>query len=712
MKLKEQGAKPAAPGGNGHQKASPRYSVSAGKAHPLGATVTPEGVNFSVFSRHATAMELLIFDEHDHPEPVQTISLDAPENKSFFFWHVFVHGLKPGAHYAYRVDGPDDVHGGHRFDRDKALLDPYGLGSTNHLWDRGTACGPGDNVHKSMRSVVIDPSDYDWEGDRPIGRPMNAAVIYEMHIGGFTKHPSSGVKHPGTFAGVVEKIPYLKELGVTTVELLPVFEFDDTEILHELPDGRTLTNYWGYSTVSFFAPHRGYCCSPEYGEHLREFRDMVKALHTAGIGVVLDVVFNHTSEGNHLGPMINFRGFDNLTYYHLVPGNEQYYMDYSGCGNTLNCNHPVMVKFILECLEFWVKEMHVDGFRFDEGSILSRDVNGVPMEHAPILWNLDLSETFAESKLIAEAWDAAGLYQVGRFPGYRWSDWNGRFRDDVRRFVKGEPGLTGAVATRIAGSPDLYQESGHLPVNSVNFVTAHDGFTLNDLVSYNEKHNWDNGENNNDGVNDNDSWNCGVEGETDDPAVEWLREQQIKNLATIFFLSRGVPMMVAGDEVRRTQRGNNNGYCQDNELSWFDWSQVEAHGGVFRFFKEMIRFRREHPALHSRHFFGPGLNARGLPEVGWHGCKLNAPGWNDPGGRVLAFTLAAPDEHPDIHVILNMYWEALPFELPSIQGRTWRRFADTSLPSPEDIAKPGGEVTITGSQYVANPRSAVVLLAR
>ncbi|MDH5637317.1 MAG: isoamylase, partial [Nitrospinota bacterium] len=484
-----------------------KYKTSSGRQHPLGATVDESGVNFALFSQNATGVELLLFNKHDDPEPTQVIALDPKTNKSFHFWHVYVEGLKTGMHYAYRVDGPDEPWNGHRFNRNKVLIDPYAKGNTNNLWNRVNACGPNDNMRTSLRSVVIDHKGYDWEGDEPLRRPMNESVIYEMNVRGFTKSKNSNVKHPGTFRGVMEKIPYLKELGVTAVELLPVFEFDETEILRMDQEGQPLFNYWGYSTVSFFAPHRAFCVSPEDGTHLNEFRDMVKALHKAGIEVILDVVFNHTNEGNHQGPVINFKGIDNSIYYYLVNGDKQYYMDYSGCGNTMNCNHPIMDKFIVECLEFWVNEMHVDGFRFDEGSILSRGEDGAPMAHPPVVWNIELSESLADVKIIAEAWDAAGLYQIGYFPGYRWAEWNGRYRDDVRKFVKGEPGTTGALAARMSGSADLYQASGHLPLNSINFVVCHDGFTLNDLVSYNEKHNWANGEGNNDGGNDNDSWN-------------------------------------------------------------------------------------------------------------------------------------------------------------------------------------------------------------
>jgi glycogen operon protein len=371
-------------------------------------------VNFSVFSRNATSVELLLFDRQDQARPIQIIKLEPPDHQTFFFWHVYVRGLKPGAHYAYRVDGPQDLHGkGFRFDRDKVLVDPYALGNTKALFNRDDAVGPADNLATSMRSVVIDAHDYDWEGDQPLRRPTKDLIIYEMHVAGFTRHPSSGVKHPGTFSGVIEKIPYLKELGITAVELLPVMQYDSKEALRMAPGPGPLRNYWGYSTISFFAPEDSYCVRPEEGEHLHNFRNMVKALHRANISVILDVVFNHTNEGNHLGPTFNFKGFGNEICYHLVEQDRNYYKDYSGCGNTLNCNHPIVQKFIVECLEFWVREMHVDGFRFDEGSILTRGQDGVPLAYPPVVWSIELSQVLLDSKIIAEAWDAAGLYQIG-----------------------------------------------------------------------------------------------------------------------------------------------------------------------------------------------------------------------------------------------------------------------------------------------------------
>ncbi|HWD07734.1 MAG TPA: glycogen debranching protein GlgX, partial [Actinomycetota bacterium] len=644
------------------KKKAVAFETDAGQPHPVGSTVQPGGVNFSIFSRHATGVDLLLFDSHDAPEPIQVISLDPTVNHTFLFWHVFVKGLPPGTHYGYRVSGPDDLHGrGFRFNPNKVLIDPYARGNTTTLWDRGAACNPDDNVATSMRSTVMELTGYDWEGDAPCNRPMNESIVYEMHVGGFTKSPNSGVAHPGTFQGIVEKIPYLKELGITAVELLPVMEFDACENSRTGPDGTQLTNFWGYSTIGFMAPNAAYCMTPEQGEHLNEFRDMVKALHQADIEIILDIVFNHTSEGNHQGPVISFKGFDNSTYYFTVPSDRQYYMDYSGCGNTLDCNHPIVDKFILDTLEFWVSEMHVDGFRFDEGSILSRGEDGSPMHHPPVLWNTELSEVLAHTKVIAEAWDAAGLYQVGYFPGFRWAEWNGRYRDDIRRFVRGDPGLVGAAATRIAGSADIYQPGGRLPINSINFIDCHDGFTLADIVSYNEKHNWANGEGNRDGNDNNMSWNCGAEGPTTEPAVLALRQRQLKNFAAILMLSQGVPMIVAGDEFGRTQRGNNNAYCQDNELSWVDWSMLDSNRELYTFFKGMIAFRQAHASLRRKGYFTGAVNDRGLADISWHGCQLFAPGWNDPASQVLAFTLGGFNGGNDLHVMLNMSANDLEF---------------------------------------------------
>jgi isoamylase len=693
----------------------PPYQVFPGRPHPLGATVDAGGVNFAIFSQHATAMELLLFDDHDDPDPVQIIPLTERYNKTFHVWHCYVKGLQPGNHYGLRVDGPKDVHtSGHRFNPNKVLLDPYAKGITSDLWVRGNGCGPNENLATSMRAAVIDVDNYNWEGDKPLNRPMRESVIYEMHVGGFTKSPTAGVENPGTFAGVIEKIPYLQKLGVTAIELLPVFAFDDKDFGKPSPiTGEPLPNFWGYSTVGYFAPHHRYSSRPEEGSQINDFRDMVKALHRAGIEVILDVVFNHTSEGNHEGPTISFKGLDNSIYYHLVPDDKQYYMDYSGCGNTVNCNHPMVDKFIVECLEFWVQEMHVDGFRFDEGSILARGEDGAPMLYPPAIWHIELSEVLADTKIIAEAWDAAGLYQIGYFPGYRWSEWNGRFRDDVRRYVRGDAGMVGAVASRLSGSADLYQAYGHYPLNSVNFIACHDGFTMNDLVSYNQKNNYANGEDSRDGIDENLSWNCGVEGPTNDPAVEALRSRQVKNLVAILLLSQGVPMILGGDEIRRGQQGNNNAYCQDNEISWVDWTNEEKYADVFRFFQAMIDFRKRHPSVHRQRFFeGEVINTRDLKDIDWHGCKLYGPGFNDPDCHVLAFTMGGEDDEEDLHVMLNMSWEELEFEVPVVKGRRWFQAADTGLPAPGDAAEVGKEELVESATYRVGPHSVAILVSR
>jgi glycogen operon protein len=699
---------PNATAANATRVGEPRYVVRGGQPHPLGATVYPDGVNFSVFSEHALAMELLLFAAADAMEPQQVIPLSSEANQSFHFWHVFVEGVRPGQHYAYRVAGPERV--GMRFDAEKVLIDPYALGNSMGLWDRQRSCQPGDNLATSMRSVVIDPLAYDWEGDRPLNRPMHETVIYEMHVGGFTRSTDAHVDAPGTFRGVIEKIPYLKALGVTAVELLPVMQFEDRD--RREVEGRTLANYWGYSTMAYFAPHPGYCEKPDAGSHLDEFRDMVKALHRAGIEVILDVVFNHTDEGNHQGPTYSFRGFDNFNYYYLVPGNEHFYFDYTGCGNTFNCNHPIGSKMILDALRFWVEQMHVDGFRFDEGSVLSRGPDGAPMPFPPVLWQIELDDVLAKTKVIAEAWDAAGLYQVGHFPGFRWAEWNGLYRDTMRRFVRGEAGLVAEVADRLSGSASLYRNGRRQPVNSVNFITAHDGFTMNDLVSYNQKHNLDNGEENRDGVDENLSWNCGVEGFSDDLAVEALRERQIRNFATLLMLSQGVPMFVMGDEVRRTQRGNNNAWCQDNDLGWFDWSLTDRHGDMLSFWQRLIAFRAEHPSVHQARFFSGARNRRGLLDVSWHGTELEGPGWHDAEARALAWTLAAFDDREDLHVMANMYWEPLSFALPEIDGHVWHCAIDTALAGAAGIAPRGAEPVVPGARLEVAGRSVVVLISK
>jgi glycogen operon protein len=666
-----------------------------------------------VFSRHATAVELRLYDRGESIDPFQVIRLDPEKNRTFFFWHVYVEGLRPGVHYTWRVDGPGKTEAtGFRFDREKDLLDPWAKAVSDSMWDRRRAGQPGDNGASSMRAIVAE-KDYDWEGDEPVRHRPEEAVIYELHVGGFTSHPSSRVANPGTFSGLVEKIPYLRDLGVTGVELMPVMAFDVQDV-PEAAAARGLSNFWGYSTHSFFSPHPGYCVTWESGTHLREFRDMVKALHRAGIGVILDVVFNHTAEAGANGPTIHFKGLANEVFYHLDPLDRRIYKDYTGCGNTLNCNHPLVCSFLISSLEYWVREMHVDAFRFDLASVLGRGEDGEPMYNAPVIWNIEFSEVLARTHIIAEAWDAGGLYQVGGFPGFRSAEWNGRYRDVIRRYVRGDKGLVGEVATRLSGSSDLYEGQGRLPINSINFVTCHDGFTLNDLVSYNEKHNEVNGEGNRDGMDENLSWNCGVEGETADPEVLAFRARQVRNFMTILLLSHGVPMLLAGDEVLRTQRGNNNAYCQDNELNWFDWTLAEKNRDMLRFTSRLIAFRKRHPCLMRRHFLrGTRPEGQRLPDVTWHGLRLNDPLWHDPDGQVLVYTLGAlTPEEEDLHIVLNMSEEPLVLPLPDVVGRAWYRAVDTSRPPPEDIPDPEYQVPVKGAACPVGAHSVLVLESR
>src|SRR3989442_7123343 len=539
-----------------------------GHSSPLGATIVPGGVNFSIFSRNASGMELLLFDREDDALPSRVIPIDPAANRAYHYWHVFVPGVQPGQLYAYRVQGLYDPAKGLRFDPAKVLLDPYGRGIVvPKNYCREAARLEGDNAATAMKSVVVDPDAYDWEGETPLCRPPSRSIIYEMHVRGFTRHPSSGVSEQtrGTYAGLIEKIPYLQQLGITAVELLPVFQFDS----QDAPPG--LVNYWGYAPISFFAPHQAYSSRQDPLGPIDEFRDMVKALHRAGIEVILDVVFNHTAEGGEGGPTLSFRGLDNVTYYTLEHDRARH-ANYAGTGNTLNANQPIVRRMIVDSLRYWVETMHVDGFRFDLASVLSRGASGEPLPNPPVLWDIESDPMLAGTKLIAEAWDAAGLYQVGSFVGDSWQEWNGRFRDDVRSFLRGEQGSVARVADRLIGSPEIYGDKEREAEQSVNFVTCHDGFTLNDLVSYDGKHNEANGEDNRDGADDNRSWNCGVEGPTDDAVIEKLRTRQVKNFLTVTLLSIGMPMILMGDEGRGTQRGNNNAYCQDNETSWFDWT--------------------------------------------------------------------------------------------------------------------------------------------
>jgi glycogen operon protein len=650
-------------------------------------------------------VELLLFDRENDARPARVLPLDPATNRTYHYWHVFVPGIVPGQLYGYRAQGPPASANGLRFDPAKVLLDPYGRGvAVPKNYSREAARRVGDNAETAMKSVVINPAAYDWEGDARLCRPASRTVIYEAHVRGFTRHPSSGVgeKTRGTYAGLIEKIPYLQQLGVTAVELLPVFQFD----AQDCPPGRT--NYWGYAPVSFFAPHRAYSSRQDPLGPADEFRDMVKALHRAGIEVILDVVFNHTAECDHTGPTLSFRGLDNPTYYILENGGARY-ANYTGCGNTLNANHPVVRRLVVDSLRYWVSEMHVDGFRFDLASILARDHAGHVLPNPPVLWDIESDPALAGTKLIAEAWDAAGLYQVGSFVGDAWREWNGRFRDDVRDFFRGVPGAVRRVADRLVGSPQVYGHKGREAEQSVNFVTCHDGFTLNDLVSYNRKHNEANGEDNRDGADDNRSWNCGVEGPTDDPAVERLRNRQAKNFLTVTLMALGVPMILMGDEVRHTQGGNNNAYCQDNEISWFDWNQVAEHADVHRFVSLLIGRRLLRDAEHERRRVSLNAFLREATKA-WHGVRLYQPDWGD-GSRSVALGGELRKKGLLFHLILNAYWEPLEFELPRPDGGMWRRWIDTSLDSPDDIASWDEAPPLTGSTYRVADRSVVMLYA-
>ena len=677
-----------------------------GRSSPVGATVLDGGVNFSLFTRTASGVELLLFDRDEDVKPARVIRIDPETNRTYHYWHLFVPGIKVGQLYGYRVEGPAAPQRGLRFDACKVLLDPYGRGVVvPKNYDRSALKRPGDNQAVAMKSVVADPGAYDWEQDVPLCLPAARTIIYEMHVRGFTRHPSSGVgeKTRGTYAGLIERIPYLQDLGITAVELLPVFQFD----AQDCPPGKI--NYWGYAPISFFAPHQAYSSRQDPLGPANEFRDMVKALHRSGIEVILDVVFNHTAEGDDTGPMLSFRGIDNPTYYILEDGGARY-ANYTGCGNTLNANHPVVRRLIVDSLRYWVEQMHVDGFRFDLASILSRDASGHPLPNPPVLWDIESEPALAGTKLLAEAWDAAGLYQVGSFVGDAWNEWNGRFRDDARNFVRGEPGSLRRIADRIVGSPEIYGHKQRGAEQTVNFVTCHDGFTLNDLVSYNSKHNDANGENNRDGANDNYSWNCGVEGPTDNPAFEKLRNRQVKNFLTITLMSLGIPMILMGDEVRHTQGGNNNAYCQDNDISWLDWKRIDKHADVHRFLKLLIERRLLRNVEHERQRTSL-TTMLAQAKKAWHGVKLFQPDWGDSSHSV-ALGAEVKRKGLRFHLILNAYWEPLTFELPRLEGAdSWRRWIDTGLDSPNDIVPWQTAPVLPDASHRAESRSVVMLFA-
>lgn len=687
--------------------------VLPGSPLPVGVSETGRGLNFALFSKHATTVHLVLFASGQH-EPVLELPLDSARNRTGHIWHIHVTGLPSGTRYGWRLDrAPGGRDRFHQFNPKNVLLDPCARAVTGgsrwgQVYQRSGENGGGARVRH--RSLYVT-SEFDWQYVAPPRISMTDKIIYELHVRGFTRHPSSGVAQPGTYLGLIEKIPYLKELGITTVELLPVYEFDENEDVGVNPlTGERLVNYWGYNPIGFFAPKAAFAAEGHNGGQVAEFKTLVRELHRAGIEVFLDVVFNHTAEGSH-GPTYSFRGIDNSVYYLLDPVTGKY-LDYSGCGNTVNCNQPVVREMILHALRYWVAEMHIDGFRFDLASILGRGQNGEVLPNAPLLERIACDPVLADTTIIAEAWDAAGLYQVGSFPSWgRWAEWNSEFRDDVRRFLAGN-GAPEALATRLAGSSDLYQSSGRSPSHSINFVTCHDGFTLADLVSYNHKHNEANGQNNQDGGNHNWSWNCGLEGVTTDAGVLRLRRQQVKTFLTLLMLSQGTPMLLAGDELGRTQQGNNNAYCQDNAVSWIDWGMLERNADLFRFAKGVIAFRKAHPVLRRANFFRGAQEACACPDVTWHGTHLNEPRWGS-GAHVLAMHLAgthAPRPDRDVYLAINSSDHDLSFEVPPPPaGTRWLQVIDTSQPSPLDIADPGSEPEFSGAHSRVKAHSCVVL---
>lgn len=680
------------------------FSVEKGFAQPYGVSRLADGINFAVFSRHATAVTLALFRPGDL-EPLVELPFDPVINRTGDVWHMLLHGLMSGFEYGFRMnrEGAEESLL-HRFDPAAVLLDPYARAvSGPSLW-RGAqreAARQGN-----WRGLLVEDR-FDWGLDRPLNHHLADSVIYEMHVRGFTRDPSAGVVAPGTFRGVIEKIPYLQQLGVTAVELLPVTEFDEADNYRKNPlTGEKLHNFWGYHPLAWFAPKGAYSSGKDTEAPVREFKEMVKALHASGIEVILDMVFNHTGEGNEQGRTLSLRGLDNSVYY-LVDEETGAYANYSGCGNTVNCNHPVVRDLIVDCLCYWVTEMHVDGFRFDLASILGRGPDGEVLANPPLLERIAGHPVLAETKLIAEAWDAAGLYQVGTFPNFgRWAEWNGKFRDDIRRFVRGDRGMVPVLATRLAGSSDLYQEGGRAPYHSINFVTSHDGFPLADLVSYATKHNKANGEYNSDGDNHNLSANHGVEGEADDPAILALRARQVRNYATLLLLAHGVPMILAGDEIGRSQGGNNNAWCQDNPVSWVDWTHLEENGELFTFFRRLIAFRQKHALLRARHFEGEESGERRLS---WHGVRFNAPDWSGRS-KSLAMHLQGMSGEAEIYLIANAAQKAHEFELPPLAESVWTRFIDTHLKDDGASCEPGEEAGLDEQTYYRVGGQSVVVL--
>lgn len=702
-----------------------KKTLLPGRFFPLGATVTKEGVNFALYSKNATAVFLLLFDS-PNGDPTDIIQLT---ERTRHVWHVSVSDIKPGQLYAYKVRGDYAPERGMRFNEHKLLVDPYARALTGKFHNTDNLLLPydplspqgdltpdtRDNTAVVPKSIVVDPA-FDWQDDTPPNIPLEKLVIYEVHVKGFTAHASSKVKHPGTYLGFIEKIPYLKSLGINAVELLPVHE----NYVEDFLLGRGLTNYWGYNTIGFFAPETSYSTQRTPGCQVQEFKTLVRELHNAGIEVILDVVYNHSAEGNERGPMLSFKGIDNATYYTLTGPAEapqRYYMNYTGCGNSIDFSKAPVIRMVMDSLRYWVEEMHVDGFRFDLASVLGRE--GGNFENSASFFDaISQDPVLCRIKLIAEPWDI-GTYQVGNFP-VDWSEWNGRFRDTFRKFGKGDTGQLAELGTRLTGSADLYGDDGRSAYNSVNFITCHDGFTLFDLVAHNRKHNESNLENNTDGTNDNNSWNCGVEGATSDEAINALRRQLIKNYACALFFSMGTPMLLGGDEFMRTQQGNNNAYCQDNEISWFDWTAVERNADMLTFFRKAIAFANRYSVVQKRKYLeGTDHDGDGIPDITWYGNHLDTPRWTDPDARTLCYCLDGGETDSSIgkyflFIILNADYRMQTIELPPLaKPMQWRRAIDTSLPAGEDFLEAGEELLLEPADvYLANPRSTIVLLGK
>lgn len=671
------------------------FDVRPGMYEVNGATAIPCGVNFTVHSFGAVACELLLFKRMEE-EPYAILKF--PEHyKIGKVYSMIVFGLHiEEFEYAYRLDGPYDPKKGLLFDRNKELLDIYAKAVTGQ-----SSWGVEKKEEVCYKARVVR-DNFDWGDSRQPLIPMEDLVIYEMHVRGFTKHESSGVKYPGTFAGIMEKIPYLKKLGVNAVELMPIFEFDEMKDYREV-NGKPVLNYWGYNTVSFFAPNTSYTGEVEYNREGTELKKLIKELNDNEIECYLDVVFNHTAEGNECGPCFSFKGFDNNIYYMLTP--DGYYYNFSGCGNTLNCNHPIVQQMILECLRYWTTAYHVDGFRFDLASILGRNEDGSPMSKPPLLQSLAFDPILGNVKLIAEAWDAGGLYQVGSFPAWnRWAEWNGRYRDDMRNFLKGDYGMAGAAAQRITGSRDLYDPKFRGSNASVNFLNCHDGFTLWDMYSYNQKHNEANGWNSTDGSNDNRSWNCGIEGETENADVLALRYRLVSNAAAVLMTSRGIPMFLSGDEFCNTQFGNNNAYCQDNEISWLDWNMLKTNKAMFDFFRYLISFRKKHTVIRKY----AGQCSLGFPEI-----QITEPGDTSKVLRIMYAGRNEKNTEDDVvYLLVNVFWEEQEVTLPVLpEGKSWYAAVDTGKRYlPEGIPRNAAAMPrIEGGKIRMIPRSVCVL---